>query len=878
MRCLPSLQGHRQPLPSSSMTIDTAIREPENFAKAWRQCLQAEQATLKTQFLADKNTPRLLKEHSKLVDRLLRELWQNANIDPQVCLVAVGGYGRGELFPSSDVDLLILLPENASAEVNQSIESLIGLFWDIGLAIGHSVRDLKESAEEAAKDVTVQTNLLEARYLTGSKSLYRQFEQLRMGMIDPHIFFQAKMLEQRQRHARFNDTAYNLEPNVKESPGGLRDLQNVLWITRSLGLGKDWTALCKAGLITPMEARQIRRHEKHLQMLRIRLHYLANRREDRLIFDFQNDLARALGFVNTPRRRASEQLMNGFYSSAKYISLMNDILLQLLEERINPAKTATVSINSRFVSRHDLLDIKSATILQKHPYSILESFLLLEQHQELKGMSPNLLRTLHRVKNLVNREFRQSKKNQALFIDILKQPVGVTHALRLMNRYGILGRYIPAFGRIVGQMQHDLFHVYTVDEHILNVLRNLRRFALRKFDHEFPLCSKLFSEFDKPHLLYLGALFHDIAKGRGGDHSTLGTIDAKRFCRQHGLSKADGELVTWLVESHLTMSSVAQKSDLSDPAVIEQFAQSIGDERRLTALYLLTVADIRGTSPKVWNAWKAKLLENLFFATQRHLRGESANLVMEIDLRQSLAKDKLSYFGIKPESYHDLWEKLGKQYFLRYEAQEIAWHTRLLMPYKLTKEVIVRARLSPAGDGIQTMIYTSDRDDLFAHICGFFERAGYNIVEARVYTTEHGYALNSFIVLDQNDKSISYRDLLNYFEYELTQKLAANKLPQSPVQGRISRQVKHMPISTSASIRVARNTNHHLLEIVANDRPGLLSKLASMFLKHQVQLHNAKINTLGNRAEDTFVISGLGGGKLSEELVKKLQSDLLHEL
>jgi len=860
------------------MSPGAATREPENFAKAWRQRLQTEQAMLQTAFEADANTARLLKQHSKLVDTLLQDLWRSANISPEVCLIAVGGYGRGELFPYSDVDLLILLPENASIEVNQSIEALIGLFWDIGLAVGHSVRDLRECADEASKDATVQTNLLEARYLTGSKSLYKQFEKLLVGLVDPAIFFQAKMLEQRQRHARFNDTAYNLEPNVKESPGGLRDLQNVLWITRSLGLGKDWSALIKAGLISQTEARQIRRHEKHLQMLRVRLHYLAKRREDRLIFDFQNDLAKALGFVNTPRRRASEQLMNGFYSSAKFISLMNDILLQLLEERIYPTQTPAVSINSRFEARHDLLDIKSATILQREPSSILESFLLLEQHQELKGMSPNLLRTLHRVKNLVNREFRQSEKNKALFINILKEPVGVTHTLRLMNRYGILGRYIPAFGRIVGQMQHDLFHVYTVDEHILNVLRNLRRFALSKFDHEFPLCSKLFSEFDKPHLLYLGALFHDIAKGRGGDHSNLGTVDARKFCRQHGLPKADTELVAWLVESHLTMSSVAQKSDLSDPAVIESFAKLMGNERRLRALYLLTVADIRGTSPKVWNAWKAKLLENLFFTTQRYLRGEAANVEMEIDLRQSQAREKLSYYGIKPDSYQDLWGKLGKPYFLRYEAQEIAWHTRLLMPHKLTQDVVVRARLSPAGDGIQTMIYTTDRDDLFAHICGFFERTGYNIVEARVYTTAHGYALNSFIVLDQNDKSISYRSLLNYFEYELTQKLAEKSLPQNPVQGRVSRQVKHMPISAMVTLKEDINSNNHTLEVIANDRPGLLSKLASMFLKHQVHLHNAKINTLGNRAEDTFMISGPASTKLSEDTLRKLEEDLLHSL
>ena len=853
-------------------------QEPDTFARSWRLRLQREQAALKSEFDADANTSYLLKRHSRLVDALLQDLWLAAKISPEVCLIAVGGYGRGELFPHSDVDLLILLPEQPNADIDRSIESLIGLFWDIGLAVGHSVRNLQECAEEAAKDATVQTNLLESRYLIGDKGLYRRFESLLAGLIKPAEFFLAKMLEQQQRHARFNDTAYNLEPNIKESPGGLRDLQNVLWICRSLGLGHDWGALVRHGLITQSEARQIRRHERHLQMLRIRLHYLANRREDRLIFDFQNDMAKALGFSNTPRRRASEQLMYGFYNSAKFISLMNDILLQLLEERIKPDDLATTPINARFEACHGQLEIKSTSILQRDPSAILESFLLLEQHQELKGMSPGLLRTLHRVKNLVNREFRSSEKNRKLFIQILQAPVGVTRALRLMNRYGILGRYIPAFGRIVGQMQHDLFHVYTVDEHILNVLRNLRRFALPRFNHEFPLCSRLFSEFDAPHLLYLGALFHDIAKGRDGDHSTLGAVDARRFCRQHGLSKPDCELVAWLVASHLTMSKVAQKSDLSDPAVIEHFAQLMGEERRLTALYLLTVADIRGTSPKVWNQWKAKLLENLFYATQRFLRGDSTDAEMEIGQRQVQARERLSYYGINPESYQDLWKNLGKQYFLRYEAQEIAWHTRMLIAHADTPDVIVRARLSPAGDGIQTMIYTKDRSDLFAHICSFFERSGYNIVEARIYTTLHGYALNSFIILDHNDKSISYRDLLNFIEYALTEKLAIQSISITPVSGRVSRQVKHMPIPTSISIQPDGNTNNHTIEIVANDRPGLLSKLANIFLQHEVHLHNAKINTLGNRAEDIFVVSGRAGSKLGEHGLKKLEEELIREL
>ncbi|BCM25033.1 [protein-PII] uridylyltransferase [Methyloradius palustris] len=850
---------------------------PEYSTKIWREYLQQQQSQLRAHFESTADTAKLLRLQSALVDNVLRDLWSQLSISDEIALIAVGGYGRGELFPYSDVDLLILLPDRLQNAMDSSIEALVGVFWDIGLAVGHSVRSLSECLSEAEKDITVQTNLLESRFLTGNKKLYQDFKTKFCKALDVTAFYEAKIHEQEQRHARFNDTTYNLEPNIKESPGGLRDLQNILWISRSLGLGASWGALVKQGLISQSEARQIRRHELHLEMLRARLHYLSNRREDRLIFDFQNDLAKQLGHVTSGRKRASEQLMHDFYRSAKFVSFINEILLQLLHERIYPSMHETKPINARFDACNGLLEAKSSTLLQKNPSAILESFLLLEQHPELTGMSANLLRTLHRVKKLVNRDFRQSAKNKTLFLDILKQPNGVTHALRRMNRYGILGSYIPAFGKIVGQMQHDLFHVYTVDEHILNVLRNLRRFALPKHAHEFPLCSKLFAEFDSPYLLYLGAIFHDIAKGRGGDHSTLGTVDALRFCKAHGLSKVDSELVAWLVESHLVMSSTAQKSDLSDPAVIEGFARFIKDERNLVALYLLTVADIRGTSPKVWNAWKAKLLENLFLTTMRLLKCDIGGVDAEMLSRQQHARVTLSHYGVVDKDYASFWKKLDKNYFLRYESQEIAWHTRLLLSHIKSKQPIVRARLSPAGDGIQTLIYIKDRDDLFARICVFFERIGYNILEAKIHTTQHGYAIDSFLVSNYGDNSVSYRDVLSYIEFELAQKLHHSCPLETPLQGRVSRQVKHTPFKIEISIRADKNSNNHILNVIMADRPGLLSKLAHLFLNLGIHLHTAKINTLGNRAEDSFMISAKDGKQLEAESVKRLEDELLSQ-
>ena len=848
--------------------------EEDNHSAAWRESLIRDQVKLRDDFFKHKNTRKLLKQQSKLVDEVLKQIWLKFDLSASVSLVAVGGYGRGELFPYSDVDLLILLPNNPDASLNERIERVVGLFWDIGLAVGHSVRNLDECIAEAKKDVTVQTNLLESRLIIGNPSLFTSFQTQMSSAMDVGAFFNAKLQEQEQRYARFDDTAYNLEPNIKESPGGLRDLQVVLWILRSLDLGSDWKALVKRGLISQSELRQIAKHEQHLQMLRIRLHFMAKRREDRLIFDLQNALAEDLGFVNTKRYRASEQLMRDYYKSAKAVGLFNEILLKLLKELALPEAIEIKPINSRFESYNGLLSAKSNSLLQRNPSCIFEMFLLLQQHPELNGISANLLRTLQRVKNLVNRDFRQDAKNKALFIEILKQPNGVTETLKRMNRYGILGNYIPAFGRIIGQMQHDLFHVYTVDEHILHVLGNLERFSIKILSHEFPLCSKLFVAFNAPHLLYLGALFHDIAKGRGGDHSQLGTSDAKRFCKQHGLSKEDSQLVAWMVGLHLTMSSTAQKSDLSDSQVIENFSLLMRDERHLTALYLLTVADIRGTSPKVWNAWKAKLLETLFLSAQRLLTGDASRLFDEVSTRKAEAKATLSHYSILEHSYLTLWNNLGEQYFLRHTSQEIAWHARLLLRHIDTKEPIVRARFSPAGDGIQVMIYTPDRDDLFACICSFFERIGYTILEAKIYTTKNSYALDSFLVSDQIDKSVSYRDLLNYIEYELGNDLRSNTSLSAPTKGRLSRQVKHMPIKSNVTIESLVASNSHKLEVVAGDRPGLLSTIAHAFLAHQVQIQTAKINTLGKRAEDVFLISGKSGAKLSDDTIEALKKVL----
>jgi [protein-PII] uridylyltransferase len=807
---------------------------------------------LQQSYLDHGKAQQLLLDHARLVDAHLRDVWQMLSMPPELALVAVGGYGRQELYPKSDIDLLILLPHQPDTSLQQRLQELIGILWDIGLEVGHSIRTVDECIAESF-DVTVQTNLLEARLITGDLALYQEMSESLTQHLDHRTFFLAKQQEQEQRHTRFLDTDYNLEPNLKESPGGLRDLQSIFWISRACNLGSTWHELAKMNMITLAEARAIARHEALLQTLRIRLHYLSGRREDRLLFDYQTALAEQMGIQASEVRRASELLMQRYYQTKQAVQQLNSVLLQNMRARLFPESEIIYPLNASFVARDNLLEARSEDLFEREPSSILESFLLMEKYPRISGFSAPTLRALWRARPRIDATFRRDPRNRELFMQILREPQGLTHILRRMNQHGILGLYLPAFGRIVGQMQHDLFHVFTVDEHILMVVRNLRRFTLAEHAHELPLCSKLIKDFARPEVLYIAGLFHDIAKGRGGDHSQLGRADAKRFCNQHGLTREDTDLVVWLVESHLTMSSTAQKQDLSDQDVIGNFAAKVLNDRYLVALYLLTVADIRGTSAKVWNAWKGKLLEDLFWATRRFMTGgKIADQMGEI--RQS-AVEALSLYAISPRMYELLWAQLDADYFLRHEPHEIAWHTRLLAHRVNSQTAIVKARLSNIGEGIQVMVYSPDQAYLFARICEFFERMNYNIMEAKIHTTQHGYALDSFLVMDAGNDETAYRDVMNYIEYELEQLLSKTALPRSPKVGRISRQQKHFPIAPVISVSQDEKGNH-LLSIIAGDRPGLLARIAHVLTHHKIEIRSAKINTLGARAEDIFWITG----------------------
>ncbi len=840
---------------SVSLAPRTPLPAPAPELRAW---LKARREELKARYFQRPDPGRNLAAHAAIVDQVLQRMWLAHFPHTDFALVAVGGYGRGALFPHSDVDVLVLLPDGRVPD--EAIERFVGALWDCGLDPGHSVRTIAECVEEAIKDVTVDTSLLESRGIAGDPRLLAILGDRLRERRDVRTFFEAKFQEQKRRHERFQDAAYNLEPNIKESPGGLRDLQMVSWLARAAGLATSWKGMAEQGLLTPAEATATALDERILQDLRIRLHYHAGRREDRLVFDHQIEIARSLKLKGRPGMAASDLLMRRYYLAAKAIWRFNTIVLGSLWDRIIPDSEREVRVlDADFQVVNRMLGLRDEKLFEREPGMILEAFRRLQDHREIESLGPDTLRALSRSLARIGRVFREDAVNKRRFIEIMRSE-RLTWTLRRMSRYGVLGRLIPAFGRIVGQMQHDLFHVYTVDEHILMVVRNLRRLRIPRFDHEFPFPSRVMQEFDRPEVLYLAALFHDIAKGRGGDHSTLGAKDAARFGRSHGLARADADLVAWLVEHHLVMSSTAQKQDLTDPEVISAFAAMVGDERTLTALYILTVADIRGTSPTVWNAWKGKLLEDLFRHSRRLLRGETDYAASWIAAKKEEALRSFRQYVPEPGKHEGLWGHLDDGYFQRFEANEIGWHTRTLWARATPEKPIVRARLSPVGEGLQVLVYAPDQPGLFARITGFFERMQFDVAAARIYTTQHGFALDSFQVLPRiKGAGEHYRDLIQKIESGLAERVAPGAAPApTPSAGRVSRWVKHFPVEPRVEVFPDRRPGRWMLTVSCADRPGLLSMLARLLLKHDLNLVDARVTTLGARAEDAFVVEGPG--------------------
>ena len=844
--------------------MSAAVQHADGVARL-RQALAVDKSALIEHFAAARPSTTaattLIRGLARLVDATLTELWRASAMPPGAALVAAGGYGRGELFPYSDVDVLVLLPEGLAAEAARpGVERFITACWDIGLEIGSSVRTVGECAAEAARDVTVQTALLESRLVHGTRKLFAALHERLAAEMDPRAFLRAKTLEMQQRHTKYEDTPYSLEPNCKESPGGLRDLQLPIWVARAAGLGRSGAELADHGIVTPFEVKQLQRNEGQLKLIRARLHMVARRREDRLVFDLQTAVAESLGLPARKGQRVSERLMRRYYWAAKAVVQLSQIVLLNLEARVGGSEAQPMRpINARFFDRAGMLEVASDDLYAREPHAILETFLLYQQTVGIKGLSARTLRALYNARHQMNAAFRSDPVNRARFIEILRQPEGHTHALRLMNQTSVLGRYLWVFRRIVGQMQHDLFHVYTVDQHILMVLRNVRRFFIPEHAHEYPFCAQLAAQFERPYVLYVAALFHDVAKGRGGDHSSLGGAEVRRFCRDHAIDRDDALLIEYLVRQHLTMSHTAQKEDLAEPEVISAFAAKVGDERHLTALYLLTVADIRGTSPKVWNAWKAKLLEDLFRLTLRALGGARPNLEAELQARKAEARALLALASQLPDTETPLWQTLEVSYFARHDAADIAWHARMLWRHVQTAKPVVSARASSVGEGLQVLVYAPDIPDLFARICGYFDNAGFSVLDAKVHTTRARFALDTFQLVHPNIDAgdpAGYRDLILLVQTQLTQALAATGALPEPRRGRVSRRVKSFPVTPRVSLRPDERAQRWLLSVSASDRTGLLYAIARVLARHHINLQLAKISTLGERVEDTFLVDG----------------------
>ncbi len=850
---------------------------------SYRNLLASANEALNQRFLAEAPIELLVADRAQLIDRVIVSAWNyfNGGKNTNIALVAVGGYGRGELHPGSDVDLLMLTGRNIRKS-QDAIANFLAFLWDIGLEIGHSTRTVAESKSACKNDLTIATTLMESRLLYGPEKLYTK---LKKAIAPPNIwparaFFEAKLKEQHTRHHKYDDTAYNLEPNIKGSPGGLRDIQIILWVTNRHFQTSGLASLVEKGFLTDAQLRILIQGRRFLWRIRFALHMLTGRREDRLLFDYQARIAELFGYEDATYTLAVEQLMQRYYRTVMDISRLNEMLLQLFQEAIllNPDATPD-PVSDAFEVRNGFLQVAHDDVFPDNPSALLEMFLLLQQHPELKGVSAKTIALLRRHLHLINDEFRINPRNHRLFLKILAAPDGVTHELRRMNVYGVLGQYIPDFGRIVGRMQYDLFHAYTVDAHTLFVVSNLRRFALKRFDHEYPRCSEIMQSLNNQVIIYLAGLFHDIAKGRGGDHSELGSVSAEAFCLEHGMSRYDSRLVAWLVKNHLTLSLTAQKKDISDPEVIRDFARTVGDMAHLDYLYLLTVADVRATNPKMWNTWKAQLFEETYELTKRALR---QGLETPIDKDELLREKQATALTIlqptEQEKAHaqQLWARFGDEYLLRCKPEEIAWHTRKLAEhYDTPAYSLVDVQDSTTGAGTTVFIYAPQDQFTFAIATAVLDEYGLSIADARIIPLDNDQSLSMYTILEQDGRPIDEESRRDKVRQRLAKTVRAGENAPASALRKVPRQARMFNTSTQVHFSEDSANKRTVMELTTGDKPGLLAETGNALLKQDVFIRMAKIVTVGERAEDVFYITDNHGNMLSAEQQELLRKELV---
>jgi len=859
---------------------------------AFKKAIRHAREVLDGRFKAGREIRRLVEDRAWFVDQILREAWERLPWceDADIALLAVGGYGRGELHPFSDIDLLILLDNADHESFREPIEQFLTLLWDIGLEVGQSVRSVDECASEARADLTVITNLMESRTIAGPERLRLRMQEVTSTaqMWPSKDFFLAKHKEQRARHSKYNDTEYNLEPNVKGSPGGLRDIQTILWVARRHFGTLNLHAMVGQGFLLESEYALLASSQDFLWKVRYALHMLAGRAEDRLLFDHQSKVAALLGYEDSDSKRAIERFMQKYYRVVMAIAELSDLIVQHFEEQILRAGEIgqATPINSRFLLRDGYIEAAHPNVFKRTPFAIMEIFVLMAQHPEIKGVCANSIRLLREHRHLIDDDFRRDIRNTSLFVELFKCPQGIHRNLRRMNRYGILGLYLPEFGHIVGQMQHDLFHIYTVDAHTLNLIKHLRKFKWPELAEKFPLASKLIDKLPKPELIYLAGLYHDIGKGRGGDHSELGAVDAQAFCTRHQLPNWDSKLIVWLVQHHLVMSTTAQRKDLSDPQVIFDFARLVGDQTRLDYLYVLTVADINATNPSLWNSWRASLLRQLYTETKRALRRGLENPLdreEQIRLTQSAALDILVRGGTDADDAEQLWAQLGDDYFLRHTAADVAWHSEAILQHPADGDPLVLIKETTQREfegGTQIFIYAPDQHDFFAVTVAAMAQLNLNIHDARILTSTSQFTLDTYIVLEGEGGSIGDNPArIKEIRQGLIDALKNPDEYQSIIQRRVPRQLKHFAFAPQVTIHNDAHRPVTILEVTAPDRPGLLARIGRIFLEFDLSLQNAKIATLGERVEDVFFVTDAHNHPLADpELCLRLQATMVAQL
>jgi len=821
----------------------------------------------------------VISARANLIDEALQFLWRHAELDQtKLGLFAVGGYGRREMLPYSDVDIMILSEDEITAEQEQLISTFISSLWDVGnFKPGISVRSIRQCVEEATNDLTVATTLIEARLIIGYEHLARWPRRIVSQTWTDKTFYDAKMEEQHRRYAQHNNTESNLEPDIKNAPGGIRDINQIGWIAKRHFRVNRIYDLVHLGFISEFELGVLEEAESFLWEIRHHLHRLTKRDENRLLFDYQRDIAAMFGYVREEDKSPNypiEQFMKRYYRTAQQVSTLNEMLLAYFSEsvitpRLPQYERQIVEINENFKLVDGKLAVQHHKIFAEKPSAILELFYLLANRPEIEGIRARTLRLLILAAKRIDQAYRDNPEHQALFMAIIRSPYRLYDTMVAMKRYGVLGNYIPAFGQIMGLMQYDLFHIYTVDAHTLLLLRNLNRFKEPEFAKDFPVVSSVFQRLARRDIVFLAALFHDIAKGRGGDHSELGAEDAIEFCRVHGFTERECKLVAWLIHNHLLMSLTAQKKDISDPDVVKDFAEKLGDMEHLDYLYTLTVADINATNPKLWNSWRASLMRQLYTHARDIIRtglGRPVDYQMLIEDTKFAASEMLvNDFSLA--DVEKVWQELGDEYFIKESADEIAWHTRAILEHadNLDPLVLMRAHRKSAQDAVQIFIYTRDQPNLFATTVAILDRMNLDVQDARIITATTAFSLDTYVVLDRFGTLLTDPEREATVIHSLTSALRQSDKYPGLMQRRIPRQLRHFDIENTVDVTLNEALQQNMVEISTLDHPGLLAKIGGLFMMQGLDIHSAKIATLGERAEDIFFVTKKDGSPMTEE-------------